>query len=443
MISVRGRFLKLLFGPVITLMVGVLSGPLISRLFTPEEFGRYSALLALVGIGVVVVTLRFDQLIPTSKDPACSFWIAVAGAVVGSTVLGFGVSPFIAANELLFVVLATVSVAIFNAFYYLRVNADQPFKASAGKAIQATGVLGGQAAFGGVGWGSAGLLWGELCGRLASLLFLFQKVEQRRLPQLKVEFREQWPAAKWMMPGALMGAIALQLLPLGMAFSVGAAAAGVFLLLYRMIVIPNSLLSKVASDTLLIELSRLARSDKPMSDAVEKSLGKLFLTAVCLYGSLAIYGGWIFSVLLGEKWSASVELIPWLALLVGFWSLASPLSMVFVSTKRTRFSFWLSCLDIVNRCVALVFGFLFQDVLVAAIALACGGVVVYGVTVASALRLAKGSLIRVLHSVCLSAGAGVSLLVFGWALFAHGAWLASLFASAIAFCVCGKKVLYG
>ncbi len=443
MISVRGRFLRLLFGPVITLMAGLLSGPLISRLFTPEEFGRYSALLALVGIGVVVVTIRFDQLIPTSKDRACSFWIASGSAAIGSIVLGFGVSPFIAFDEVLFVALATMSVAIFNAFYYLRVSDDQPFKASAGKAVQATGVLGGQAAFGVVGFGGAGLMWGELSGRFASLLFLFKKVERRCFSELKGEFRAQWPAARWMMPSALLGAVALQLLPLGMAFSVGAAAAGVFLLLYRMIVIPNSLLSKVASDTLLIELSRLERSDEPMSDAVERSFGKLLLAAVCLYGSLAIYGEWFFSVLLGDKWAASVELIPWFALLVGFWSLASPLSMVFVSTKKTRWSFWLSCLDILNRCVALIFGFVFQDVLVAAISLALGGVLVYGMTVACALRLANARLARALHSVSFSAGVGISFLIIGWAFFAHDVWSASFFASMIAIGVCGKKVVYG
>lgn len=431
-----------MFGPVFTLLAGFLSGPLISRLFTPEDFGRYSALLAVVGIGVVVVTVRFEQLIATSKDPISSFWISLIFSITGAVLLGIGAWPFVTLDEVLFIVLATMAVAIFNSFYYLRVNADQSLRASAGKAVQASGVLGGQTLFGGAGWGGAGLLWGELTGRLASLLFIFRKVEFRDLPALKHEFWEQWPAAKWLTPGALLGAVALQLLPLGMAVSVGATAAGVFLLIYRMIVIPNSLLSKVASDTLLVEFSRLEQNGLPVNGAVERSLGKLVLMAVCLYGSLAIYGGWLFSVILGEQWYASAELIPWLSILVGFWSLASPLAMVFVSKKKTDWSFGLSCLDITNRCLALVSGFMFQDVLVAAISLALGGVLVYGTTVACALRLANADLVRAVTPVLYIGLMAVLFLVLSGVLFANGFWVASIVSSMITFGVCGKKVLY-
>ncbi|MCE0761215.1 hypothetical protein LWH94_18770 [Marinobacter sp. G11] len=441
--SIRGRFLKLLFGPVVTLVVGVLSGPLISRLYTPEEFGRYSVLLGVVGIGVVVVTVRFEQLIPTSKDPASSFWISLVCSIAGAVLLGCVAYLFVSLEETLFIIFATMAVAIFNGFYYLLVNAGHPLRASSGRAVQAGGVLGGQAMFGAAGWGMLGLMWGELSGRLISLVFVFRKVQFHGVSVIKREFFAQWPAAKWLLPGALSGAIALQLLPLGMAVSVGAAAAGIFLLIYRMVVIPNSLLSKVASDTLLIELSRLEKNGLPICGAVEIGLGKLLLAATCLYGTLAVYGGWLFSILLGDQWSASAELIPWLAIFVGFWSLASPLAMVFVAMKKTRWSFGLSFLDVANRCVALVVGFVYQDVLNATISLALGGAVVYGTTVACALRLANADFVRAVSPMLLSATVVISLLVLSGLLFARDAWIASLFLTVIAFGVSGKKVVYG
>ncbi|WP_158253174.1 oligosaccharide flippase family protein [Marinobacter maroccanus] len=441
--SLRSRFLKLLFGPVITLLTGMLSGPLISRLFTPEEFGRYSVLLAIVGIAVVAVTIRFEQLIPTSKDPAASFWIVVLSAVVGALALGGIAYPFFALEEALFIALATLAVAVFNGFYYLRVNADEPLRASAGRAVQAAGVLGGQASFGAAGWGIFGLIWGELVGRFASLLFVLQKVDGRSVAVLKREFGEQWPAAKWLLPGSLLGALALQLLPLGMAISVGAASAGIFLLVYRMVVIPNSILSKVASDTLLVEFSRLEKDDLPIRNAVENGFRKLTLTAVCLYGSLAIYGGWLFSVLLGDQWSNSSVFIPWLALLVAFWSIASPLAMVFVSLQKTRWSFGLSSLDVLNRCFALFVGFFYQDVLAAAVSLAIGGAFVYGATVASAMRVSGASFAGAIAPVLLSGAFVVFLLIVANVLFEGGSWELSIVPTILAFSICGKKLLYG
>ncbi|MBY6033631.1 oligosaccharide flippase family protein [Marinobacter daepoensis] len=399
--------------------------------------------MAVVGIGTVVVTIRFDQLIASSKDPISSFWISLFCSVVGGLVLGLAAWPFVALDEAFFIGLATMALAIFNGFYYLRVSGDQPLRASGGKAVQAGGVLGSQVYLGGAGWGSAGLLWGELAGRLIALSFIIRKVEVRGLPELKNELLEQWPAAKWLAPGAFLGALALQLLPLGMAVSVGAAAAGVFLLIYRMIVIPNSLLSKVASDTLLVEFNRLEQAGLPISEAVERSLGKLVLAGCCLYGSLAIYGKWVFPAVLGQQWAASADLIPWLSLLVGAWSLASPLAMVFVSKKKTRWSFGLSCLDIINRCTALALGFLFQDVLMSAMALAIGGVLVYGATVSCALRLAGASFTRAMRQVLFPGIFILFFLVGGAVWAAHELWVASICFSMMAFGLGGKKVLYG
>lgn len=441
--NIRSRFLRLLLGPAATVIVGVLSGPLISRLFTPEDFGRYSVLLGVVGIGVIAVTVRFEQLIPTSEDPASSFWIVLVCSLVGSLGLGVGGYVFFSPQEAAFVAIATFSVALFNGFYYLLVVAERPLRASAGRAIQASGILGGQVAFGSSGSSVLGLLWGEIAGRLVSLLFVCHKVERRAPHKIKEVFFSQWPAARWLLPGALLGGLALQILPLGMAISVGASSAGLFLLIYRMVVIPNSLLSKVASDTLLVELSRLDKLDRPVSSIVAKGLGKLILAALCLYGSLAIYGGWIFGVILGEQWSSSAALIPWLALFVGCWSVASPLAMVFVSLKKTSWSFGFSALDVVNRCLALSVGYLYQDVLVATAALAVGGAFVYGLSVLIAAKVAGTAIKDAIKPIMPSALTVVVMLVFsGWT-FMNESWLlAGLFTSA-AFCITGKALLHG
>lgn len=441
--SIRSRFLKLLLGPVITLLVGVLSGPVISRLFTPEDFGRYSVLLGIVGLGVVAVTARFEQLIPSSRDPQANFWLVLVASLVGASVLGLGACFFFTPQEAAFVAAATLSVAVFNGFYYLQVHAERPLRASAGRATQASGVLGGQVALGVSGWGMPGLMWGELAGRLLSLLVVMKKVEARCVRALKVAFLEQFSAVKWLLPGALLGALALQLLPLGMTSSVGAASAGIFLLVYRMVVIPNSLLSKVASDTMLVELGRLNKSGEEMGEIVELGLGKLVLAALCFYGALAVFGGWIFTHILGEQWGASAELVPWLALLVGFWSVAAPMAMVFVSLGKTYWSFGFSALDVMNRSAALIVGYIYQDAYWVAVVLGLGGVVVYSLSVLSALTLARARIARALAPVSFHILAVLALLFASWQLFVSGFFAISVSLALVAFLLTGKKVVYG
>ncbi|MCG8523319.1 MAG: oligosaccharide flippase family protein [Pseudomonadales bacterium] len=279
-----------------------------------------------------------------------------------------------------------------------------------------------------------------MAGRLASLLFVCKSVDFPNTQVLKSEFLRQWPAAKWLLPGALLGALALQLLPLGMTFAVGAASAGLFLLVYRMVVIPNSILSKVASDTLLVEFSRLEQAGDAIAHAVENGLGKLLLTALCFYGALAVHGQWVFSLLLGEAWNESVQLIPWLALLVGFWSVASPMAMVFVSLKDTQWSFWLSGLDVANRSAALFAGLIYQDIQLAAASLAIGGTVVYGITITVALRLSRAGFVAAVAPIVLSFIGIASLLAVANALLISGWWGLSILMTLVATIVCAKKL---
>ncbi len=438
----RSRFLKLLLGPVVTLFVGVLSGPLLSHIFTPEEFGRYSVLLGIVGISVVAVTVRFEQLIPASEDPHANLWVVVVFSMVGAFLLGLIGLLFLSPLEALFIAGATLAAAVFNGFYYYLIVNERVLLASAGRATQATGVIGGQVSFGASGIGLPGLIWGELAGRCVALVLVCQRLELRSIHQLRAAFSSQWPTAKWLLPGALLGALALQMLPLGMAFSVGAAAAGTFLLIYKMVVVPNSLLSKVASDTLLVELGKLTSKGASINRFVEQSVGNLLLAAICLYGSLAVYGGALFPLIMGEEWVGISQLVPWLSLLVGFWFMASPLAMVFVALNRTRWSFGLSILDVVNRCIALAIGFVYQDVVVAAAVLGIGGVFVYGISVMSAMKLANASLLRAFRMIRIYLFGVVTLLVSSWILFIHGyLWIAGML-TAIMIIIAGKKVAY-
>ncbi|MDC0664171.1 hypothetical protein [Marinobacter sp. SS21] len=417
--SIRKRFVHLLVGPIVVLIVGLAAGPVISALFTPEVFGQYSVLLAIVGISVVGVTLRFDQLIPSSTDPHSNMWVVLLSSTALSLLIGALVSFFYPAFHALFIAAATAGAALFNGFYYFRVNADQALTASAGRSVQAAGVLGGQASFGYLGVGMPGLLWGELIGRGLAILTIARPFQLRSIEQVGAHFKSQWPQARWLLPSALLGALALQLLPLGMLLSVGASSAGIFMLVYRMVVVPNSLLSKVANDTLLVELGRLRKEGQDCGPLMEQGFGKLVIAATGIYGVLGVHGTWLFPLVLDGAWSQSGELVGWLSVLVAGWAVASPMASVFVALEKSQWSLCLSLLDLLNRMVALAVGFVAQDVVMACISLACGGVVVYGVSAISSLKLAGGNVGRVVS------GFGKFLLLLWAILFLSGVLLKS------------------
>lgn len=409
--GIRRRIAYLLLGPAITLIAGVIAGPLLSRLFLPADFGHYSMLMAVVGIVSVAVTLRLDNLIPTSMDYSASFWLVAictsAGAVLClpiSVLLGL---PWLQAVFVSYAVLATV---IFNSFYYIKISEDRVLRAALARSIQSSGAIGGQVMLGMMSFGLGGLLVGELIGRTLAVSFISQKVESRSKGQLTACWHEQWDKARWLLPSAVLGAFSLQLLPLGMVPAVGATSAGIFMLAYRMVVIPNSLLAKVTSDSMLVELTRARKQEVSCERLVEQCCGRLFIAAVGIYGVLAVHGDWLFRLILGEKWHSAGELAVWLSVLVAGWSIASPMAAVFIAFNKTRWSLMLSLLDIANRLTALVIGWVTSDILFASKALAIGGVIVYGLSVISALSLSGASMLSIWTSFCRPVAALLALL---------------------------------
>ncbi len=391
-VTIRSRFLKLLVGPVITLVVGVVSGPVITHLYSPEAFGFYASMLGIIGITAALTTLRFDQLAVTSVDPEANFWLVLVFSSLGALISLALSCLFLSPMWALFIAAMTLLTGVFSGLYYLTLRKDQPLRSSSGKAVQATHILAAQSGFGWFGSGSAGLALGELLGRLIGIAWFWQKITPRTYESLQMSFHKQWGSARWLIPGALLGAISLQLLPLGMAYVVGATSAGVFLMVYRMLAVPNTLVSRVAADTLLVELHSAKNNRQKLGVLVEGAVSKLIIVAFCLYGCVAIFGDVLFNVILGPGWENAGELVSPIAVFVGCWSIASPLASVFVVLEKTLWSTIFGFMDISNRALALAVGAIYQDVQMAALVLALGAVFVYGFSVAVALNIARVSL---------------------------------------------------
>ncbi|WP_432724056.1 oligosaccharide flippase family protein [Staphylococcus equorum] len=68
--------MKSFFKNVLTMMSGTLAGqiiiiatmPIISRIYTPNQFGEYSNVVAIIGIISVLTTLKYDTGIAVTKN---------------------------------------------------------------------------------------------------------------------------------------------------------------------------------------------------------------------------------------------------------------------------------------------------------------------------------------------------------------------------------------
>lgn len=69
-------------GTALTNLIIVLTTPLLTRLYTPEEFGVYSVFLSLLFTGTILVSLRYETAIPLPEDEDQAFHLLVLSIIL-------------------------------------------------------------------------------------------------------------------------------------------------------------------------------------------------------------------------------------------------------------------------------------------------------------------------------------------------------------------------
>ncbi|CAN0473415.1 unnamed protein product, partial [Phaeothamnion confervicola] len=94
----KSRFIRAMLvvmsGSIAAQAIGLLAAPVLSRLYTPAEFGVFSQFTALLTIGTLVATLRLEDalVLPEANDTAVRLLVlTIASSTVFSLLAGLGV----------------------------------------------------------------------------------------------------------------------------------------------------------------------------------------------------------------------------------------------------------------------------------------------------------------------------------------------------------------
>jgi O-antigen/teichoic acid export membrane protein len=298
--------------------------PLLTRLYTPDEFGQLAAFSGIVAICTVVATLRYEAAIPLADNSRQAFHLLLltGGLAISSALLCGLVLPLLAEPVLggldatrprLIGALIALGIAVcgsYQGLVYWLLHREAFGKLVMARLALSIGTVGFQVGLGMVLGGGYGLIFGyaigyALAGLLIGLSALAPDVRQtvtiseglaiakhfRRFPQFGV----------W---GALVGALAVHLPAILFAALFGPMAAGLYLLAHRCLSVPMSLLHYPVSRVYLSEAARLSRerpADLPAHyrDTVRKTL--VFSAGPMIVAMLAAPA--LFELVFGQEWS--------------------------------------------------------------------------------------------------------------------------------------------
>ncbi len=337
-------------GSTLAQIIPFLIYPLLSRLYTPEEFGTLALFSNLVVILSVFATGKYELaiMLPSKNVNAinitgfCLMLITAFWVFTMLITLLFGKSISYALgdpNLYPWIYLLPFSIAFFSVFHVMTsiLNRQKSYRTMASsKIVQGLSSSGVKLGGGLLQAGGGGLIAGTMAGQVLSSIFLFLRynfnnkrwqklLSARRIKELIIKYRF-FP--KFTMLHFLSNSISAGLPIFVFARFFSTHQAGLYSLGYSMVFVPFSLFSLAVEQVLYQDISSKVNSNQKIIPLVRDTLKTITALAIIPFIVLFAFAPSIFGFLFGSDWIDSgfyVQIItPWL--LIAF--LASPLSFL-------------------------------------------------------------------------------------------------------------------
>lgn len=357
--------LTLLAGGAAAQALPLLLGPLLTRLFTPAEFGLYHLFAAVTANVAVVACARFEFALPMARDALDAdalraLCLRILLGVVGLSALGAlgwwwaGAGAWVAWLPLAVAAAGAVSLATMWA------TRAQAFRALAGaRVLQYGGAALAQVTAGWAGAGVPGLVAAPIVAVVLATLWL--RLPWRLSAPTGTVWRALWQRYREFpllntphaFTGALQDTVSIAL----MAAWLGPAEAGFWGLALRYLKAPATLVGSAVSQALYPKLA--LAGDRPTvaaRAAVRQVMAVLALLAIPLVVGLWLLGPWLFATLFGAAWREAGVLTRALALYIGLHFVAAPLAVVTLAWRAQAWALRLAVVGQLAFVAALALG---------------------------------------------------------------------------------------
>ena len=354
--------LTLLTGTTIAQAIPIAISPILTRIFTPEDFGIFALFAAIAAIFGVISNGRYELaiMLPDNEEDAIN--IAALALLISFAVSGFLLiviiffnfffSEFFLNQEILlwlyFVPLSVFLMGLWNILNYFNTR-NKKYKNIANATILKSIILAlAQIGFGFLKSGAFALIIGQLLSQFFGNTKLFlniikdkallSKISKSNMLFLSKKYKD-FP--KYNAPAALADTFTFKLPPLMLPKIFGLVISGYFFLAQRIVSIPSALIGKSISQVFFQEISEKKSANLKVWPIYVDTIKKLTIIGLPCTILIYISSPLLFEIIFGDQWRISGEIARYLSIVFFFSLISSSVSSVFsVSGFIKRGAFW-------------------------------------------------------------------------------------------------------
>lgn len=358
--------LTLMVGTTIAQAIPIAIMPILTRIYTPDEFGLFALYMGIAALLAVMATGRYELAIvlPDNNKEAINIVVLslmitllisvvtlVAVILFNAEITSFLNSPGV--SGWLYLLPCSVLVTGFYQSMNYWMNRNKRYRDMAfNRVLQASASGGTNLSMGFGGFGGIGLILGSLIGQgisglnLGVLLLkrdkgLFKEAKFEKIIYLLKKYKK---LPIYNLPTTLIEALKLSAINIIIAKLFAISVLGQFSLAWRMLQIPMALLGNSLSQVFFQKIASVEKND--LSVIIKQFVINTSLIISPVFIAIYLFSEDIFVIVFGEQWQVAGEaasiLTPWLFLTF----LTQPLSAFFVVVNRQEVTLIFSILSL-------------------------------------------------------------------------------------------------
>ncbi|HOK22787.1 MAG: oligosaccharide flippase family protein [Candidatus Hydrothermae bacterium] len=363
--AVTARILSFIFYPVIT------------RIYTPEQYGILAVYGSIVGLIASVASLNYEWAIPIAEDDEKAVGVMQVSFVILSF---FSILVFLTFSIFGGWILNTLNAYNLSKYIYLipigvflggsyNILIQWAYRKKDFKSISTTRLLqsivgsGAKIVLGLLGTGLIGLIVGQILFQCAGVYtFLRAVMRDTRESAIWKKWHRLTESAKrysnfavFSAPSTLLNALGLQLPVLFMTSFYGSEVVGHFGLANSVVSLPMLLIGAATTDVLYAEAASVGRRDpRRVKELSRKVLKSLLLATLVPFLIVLLFGPPLFSFFFGSKWYESGVYARIIAFMAFFKLLVTPVTTIFRVFERLKQQFFLDLIKVIMVLAAFI-----------------------------------------------------------------------------------------
>ena len=354
--------LTLMTGTTIAQAIPIAISPILTRIYTPEDFGLFALYSSILMIISVLATGKYELAITIPKNNIEAKNIVILSIMI-SIILSISVLLLLFAfsnkfaillkneyieNLLFLLPISILSVGFYQSMNYYT-NRESKFKRLAlSRVIQSLSVASISLFFGYITYLNYGMVLGSVFGQFLATMILVKLVfddnknffKNISLKKVVIVAKKHIKFPKFLIVSNFINTFSQQLPIFLFGIYYSSAVVGYYMLSQRIIKMPSSILANAIADVFRQKASYEFSNNGNCFLLYKQTVKKLFFISIIPFSILFFIAPDLFSLIFGENWRITGEYVQIMIPMFFLQFISNPLSMLTVIANKQEYDIW-------------------------------------------------------------------------------------------------------